>query len=335
MKYKGITYDAGVEYTPNVISRRNLSADVIDRDMNAIKNELHCNSVRIYGTGTANLLSSAEIAFKNGLNVWLSPRMINGDIEDTLSYLIYIAGKFEKLRKQYPVLDAILIIGCELSIDMKSFVEGDTIYKRIANITKPVMFIKKALGFKYKFQRSFDKFISDAVKTVRNEFKGKITYASAMWESVEWKEFDFVGVNLYKASFNKAFFNRMLKKNLGYEKPLIITEFGCCTYDGADLKGPTGYFILDMSKNPPAFKEKCIRNESIQSAYILDLLNTYEQAKVEGAFVFDFIDQGKQYNDNPDLDFDKACFAVTKYVGNNNWEPKESFYKIAEYYGRR
>lgn len=332
MKYKGITYDVGTEYSPNVLTRDNLNVDMVKSDMDAIKNKLNCNSVRIYGKEPERLILAAEIALQYGLNVWLSPRLISGNIENTLSYLKHIASEFELLKSKYPNQELVFIIGGELSIDMNCFVPGDTIHERIAKLAKPLFFIKNAIGIKPKYQKSFDQFIKDAVTLVKNEFSGKVTYASAMWEKIDWSGFDFVSMNLYKASFNKSFYNQTLKKLVLKGKPVIITEFGCCSYDGADQKGPTGYFVLDFSKTPPVFKEKCVRNEKVQADYIIDLLQTYDREKVAGAFIFDFYSQGLTYSNNPDNDYDMVSFGITKSLGTINWEPKESFYKIAEYY---
>jgi hypothetical protein len=47
-----------------------------------------------------------------------------------------------------------------------------------------------------------------------------------MWEKVNWGNFDFVAINLYRASSNEKFFERNLKKTLAISKPVIISEFG-------------------------------------------------------------------------------------------------------------
>ena len=332
MKYKGITYDVGTEYSPNVLTRDNLNVDTVKSDMDAIKNKLNCNSVRIYGKDPETLILASEIALQYELNVWLSPRLISGNIENTLSYLKYIVSEFELLKSEYPNQELVFIIGGEMSIDMNCFVPGDTIHERIAKLAKPLFFLKNAIGIKPKYQKSFDQFLKDAVALVRKEFSGKVTYAGAMWEKVDWSDFDFVSMNLYKASFNKSFYNQILKKLASKGKPVIITEFGCCSYDGADQKGPTGYLVLDFSKTPPVFKEKCVRNEMVQADYILDLLQLYDKEKVTGTFIFDFYSQRHTFSSNPDNDYDMVSFGVTKSFGMNTWEPKGSFYKIAEHY---
>jgi hypothetical protein len=70
------------------------------------------------------------------------------------------------------------------------------------------------------------------------------------------------------------------------------------------------------------FREKCIRNEKVQADYIGDLLQIYDQEKITGAFVFDFYSQHLTYNQDPEADFDKASYSITKSVGNNKWERK-------------
>jgi hypothetical protein len=48
MKYKGVTYDVGTEYTLNSLTREIPDEAVVKSDMAAIKNMLNCNSVRIW-----------------------------------------------------------------------------------------------------------------------------------------------------------------------------------------------------------------------------------------------------------------------------------------------
>ncbi len=139
------------------------------------------------------------------------------------------------LRVKHPANELVFIIGGELTIDMNCFIAGESIHARIANLAKPLFFIKNALGFKPRYQKSFNQFLRDAVSIVKKEFSGKVAYASAMWEKVDWSDFD-------------------------------------------------------------------------------------------------FYTQRQTYSSNPDNDYDMASFSITKSLGNNNWKPKESFYKIADYY---
>lgn len=332
MKSKGINYDIGTEYTYGILTRTGLTSELIKSDMYEIKNVLYCNSIRIYGKESIDLILAADIALENGLNVWLSPRLINFNIQNSLLYLEDVSAQFEILRKKYPAQELVLIVGGEISIDMNGFVKGDTIYERISNLLKPIFFLKNAVGIRPSFQKSLDQFLEDAVAVVKKHFYGKITYASASWENVNWSIFDIVSVNLYKAEFNKSFYLKILKRMASKGKPLAITEFGCCTYVGADKKGASGFTILDQSIIPPLFKKKCERSEKVQADYILDLLQIFDREKVNSTFIFDFYMQKLTHSQNTDLDYDKASFGITKSTGENKWEPKESFYVISNYY---
>jgi len=332
MKDKGVTYDVGTEYTPNNFSRVNFDSATVNADMKAIKNDLHCNAVRIYGKELDRLLLASASALENGLNVWLSPRLIDGTIEETLVYIKEVANQFQSLKEKFPNREMVFIIGGEVTIDTKGFIKGNTIHERIKILSKPLFIIKNVFGIKPAFQKSFDEFLRKAAAIVRSEFSGRVTYAGGMWESVDWSMLDILSINLYKASFNKSFFDSKLKKLVSSGMPVAITEFGCCTFEGADKMGPTGYFVIDYSTTPPVFKQKCVRNENVQAEYILDLLNAYNAAGVISAFVFDFYSEGFLHDSNPDLDFDKASFSITKHTYQSNWEPKLAFTKIGDFF---
>ena len=332
MNYKGITYDVGTEYTPGNFTVDELTADKLKFDFDAIKNQLNCTAVRIYGKDIDRLSLAADIALKTGLHVWFSPRLIDASIAETLAYLQKAAKAARLLKDDHALQELVFIIAGEATIDIAGFVDGATLHQRIKNLMKPIFFIKNALGIKPAFQNKFDRFLTDAAFVVRGEFNGKITYASAMWEKVDWALFDFVAMNLYKASFNASHFNKTLKSLFSKQKPVIITEFGCCSYDGADKKGPAGYFVLNSAVDPPVFTEHVTRNEQVQADYITGLLKIYDDFSVEGAFVFDFQTPKMVHRDDPAKDYDMASFAVTKTIEDGIWQPKQSFIAVAGYY---
>ena len=93
------------------------------------------------------------------------------------------------------------------------------------------------------FNRNLNRFLAKAVEGVRRHFHGPVTYASGTWESVDWTPFDFVSIDCYRDAMNKKVFHQNLRKYLVHGKPVVITEFGGCTYRGAEDKGaltPTG-----------------------------------------------------------------------------------------------
>ena len=70
MKRKGVSYDVGVQYYFNW--RLIFDIKTVHHELEIIKNDLHCNSVRICGLNVKRLMISAEDALKQGSEVWLS-----------------------------------------------------------------------------------------------------------------------------------------------------------------------------------------------------------------------------------------------------------------------
>ena len=140
LKIKGVNYDVGVGFRSDHNPANNLTAEVMKEELEVIKNELHCNAVRIYGSDLEKLIECSEIAMKEGLIVWLSPRYINASLDETLDYIINCSIGAEQLRKISQ--DIVYVVGNEFSLDIKGFIEGETIFKRILNLSKPSSIIK-------------------------------------------------------------------------------------------------------------------------------------------------------------------------------------------------
>ncbi len=238
LEIKGVNYDVGMGLRSDHNPGNILIAEVMKEEIGVIKNELHCNAVRIYGSDLEKLLECSEIAIKEGLKVWFSPRYINASLEETIDYIIKCSGAAEQLRKISPEL--VYVIGNEFSLDVKGFIEGETIYKRILNLAKPISIIKNSLNL--GFNKELNNFLVKAVSEARQNFKGKITYASGQWETVDWDKFDIIAVNYYKNRFNSLKYRRTVRKLAQKKKKFAITEFGCCSFKGADTKRSVGIF---------------------------------------------------------------------------------------------
>ena len=150
MKHKGITYDIGTEYSPGNFTINNLPESKISSDMQAIKEDLHCNAIRIYGKDTDKLILASGIALRHGLDVWISPRYINAGTEETLQSLTGVARLFQALKTKYPERELVFIVGGEATIDTQGFVKGDTLPERLQNLMKPLFLIKNAFGIRMK-----------------------------------------------------------------------------------------------------------------------------------------------------------------------------------------
>jgi len=73
MKLKGVSYDVGRVMGFNW--HPNFDPKVVYRELEIIKTDLHCNSVRICGLSIDRLMVAAEDALLLGLEVWFSPEM--------------------------------------------------------------------------------------------------------------------------------------------------------------------------------------------------------------------------------------------------------------------
>jgi hypothetical protein len=93
-----------------------------------------------------------------------------------------------------------------------------------------------------------------------------------------------------------------------------------------------GYFVLDWSKSPPAFKEPCVRNEAVQAGYITGLLKLYKAYNVKGTFVFEFHMPKYLHSYSPEHDYDMANFSITKTIDGLSWQPKEAYFAVGNFY---
>jgi hypothetical protein len=73
MNRKGVSYDVGrvlgVDWRPHLDRR------LVHRELEIIRDDLHCNAVRICGADIARLTMATEEALEQGLEVWLSPEL--------------------------------------------------------------------------------------------------------------------------------------------------------------------------------------------------------------------------------------------------------------------
>ncbi|MFG1999277.1 hypothetical protein ACGFNU_09040 [Spirillospora sp. NPDC048911] len=301
--------------------------EYVRREITAIRRQLHCNAILLLGSDLRRLTEAATIAAEQGLYVWFEPRAFDGDARDTLRFVAKVARAAERLRRRYPRVA--LSLGCELTIFMAGLVPGKDWMERAEALGRP-----ESAGY----NRRLDRFLSGAVKKIRPLFGGRLTYTSGVWERVDWRGFDVVGVDLYRDESNEATYAKEVRALHRHGKPVVITEFGCCTYRGAEKQGGSGFMIVDWTKEPPELKGNPIRDEGVQVRYIEECLDVFEAEGVQGAFVYNFIDADSPYSPIPKYDLDMANFSVVKvrpadsplaYERTGHWEPKLAFHTIA------
>jgi hypothetical protein len=269
--------------------------------------------------------------------VWFSPSWVDATEQEMLVYLAQCAQAAEQLRQQSSPV--IFVIGCELTFFMQGLVDGKTAFERINTFMNPWRLLKSTL-VKGAFNKRLNACLTQATAIVRQAFQGQLTYASGPWEAVDWTLFDFVGIDYYRDAKNSSSYRQRLRNYFTHGKPVVILEFGCCTYQGAEEKGSYGWAIVNRNTLPRQLQGTFVRDEQRQARYLRELLDIFREEQVEGAFVFTFVMPSYPYSEDPLYDLDMASYALVKtYVNQTGqtykempWEPKESFRQVASSY---
>ncbi len=216
--------------------RPKFDSKIVHRELKIIKNDLHCNAIRICGLDIERLTTASQDALEQGLEVWFSPEMWDRSQHETLQYLKKAAEAAEALRKQWPD-KVVFSVGSEATLFTQGIIAGSNFFERMNN---PSFWVSIKGG---THNKALNEFLAQATQTAREVFGGKVTYFSVPIEAVDWNRFDFVGVDLYRDARIKDVFGKLASGYLAYNKPVVIGECGCCTYRGADMLGGSGFVI--------------------------------------------------------------------------------------------
>jgi hypothetical protein len=216
-------------------------------------------------------------------------------------------------------------------------VPGDTIPEGVENLLEGKV-------DREKMQRRLDRFTAKAAAVGRSVFHGRLGYAAAQDDKVDWNLFDVVGIDYYSYHRQPSACIRELRRYLRWGKPLAITEFGTCTFVDAPEEGGMGWYAVDHEKDPPEIKGDLVRSERTQAAHLTDLLDVFESMGLYAAMAFEFVTPDSPHRpDDPRHDLDMASYSITKTLKDRpddprsdwHWEPKEAFHALARRYGRR
>jgi len=351
---KGVCYDIGSVMGFNW--RPHFSPVEVRRELKIIKDDLHCNAVRITSLDLQRLKVASEYALEVGLEVWFSPTMWDKPPAETLAYFIDAAKVAEEVR--LAVGDRVVfVVGGELTLFMRGILEGKNFRARLSN---PNMMARVKAG---EHNGPLNEFLARAAKSVRSIFHGKLTYASLVWEQVDWDLFDFVGVDHYRTTKVEDKYVAMLEPSFKQGKPVVVTEFGYATTrggigDGGLLLSSAGLEkpIIDTTSQAlhyavpvigrfvkPHLNGEHVRDEKWQAEKLVETLGVLEAAGVDGAFIMQFVSQITPNSDVPKYDLDMASSTLVKYYDGGrkgttypdmSWEPKTSFRAVAEYYAK-
>ena len=331
MRHRGINYDTGTLYGPGEDSRPDWSTALLRRHMATIADELHANAVNLFGSHSDRLVDAARCGLEFGLDVWVQPRLPDATATATIALLADVAGAIERLRE----IDGNvrLSVGCELTIFAAGLIPGRSFERRARRLA----WMWPALPV---FNWRLNRLLRRATATARERFSGEIAYAAGSWETVSWGRFDAVGLNHYRDGSNHHRYAAVLRLARRHGKPVLVTEFGCCSYPGADARGADGDSVVDWHHpTGPVIVGEHRRDETVQARYLAELLDTFTAVGIDGAFVFDYSEPLYPRSDDPRRDLDIASFGVVAVEHTETPQglrytetPKVAFHEIARRY---
>ena len=345
MDIKGVCYDTGRAYGGGFVTRRVFDPAMTRRELQIIRDDLHCNAVRFQGTDISRLTTAAADALKlGGLQVWLSPELFKKSQEATIAYLAKAAAAAEPLREQFPSR-LVFCVGTESSLFTKGIVPGRTVNQRIASI-------RRAGLRSGPYAKELQAFLAAAAERVRKVFHGPITYASTPFEVVDWSLFDFIGVDHYRNSTNDHRYAETIRRYLGSGQPVVNAEFGHSSYRGDRLGlmelGEVDTLSVALHRIPlagrlvrPRVKRGThVRDEEYQARELTKTLGILDAEGVDGAFIWTFADPWLTHSADPrhDLDMTSTSLVKTYERGHGTtypslpWEPKPAFGAVASFY---
>ena len=123
-------------------------------------------------------------------------------------------------------------------------------------------------------------------------------------------------MDAYRDADNAGTFAADLRKQAGQGKPLVVSEYGCCTYQGAGERGGMGWAIIekDADADPPRLDGDYVRDETEQVRYLTELTAIFEAEGVELAFWFTFAGYNLVSSDGPRCDLDLASYGVVRML---------------------
>ncbi|MEV0616511.1 hypothetical protein AB0I81_24565, partial [Nonomuraea sp. NPDC050404] len=335
MRVHGVTYDTGF-LSAGTTTHEPFDPDIVRREMQIIREDLHCDAVRITGGDADRLEIAARHAAQAGLETWYSP-FTNGLTQgELMAFIIDSAERAERLRREGARV--ILLTGSEISLFTSGFLPGDNFQERLGLMAEPARLRAALPGLHARVNA----FLRRAVVAVRERFGGPISYASLPLEGVDWGPFDIIATDAgYRDATSAPGFREGVRTQTAQTKPFAVTEFGCTTHRGATALGARGDSIVEWDeRGRPHLTQTPERDEEEQAAYVRELFEIYDDEGTDAVFVYTFASRHLPTSSEPARDFDTASFGIVKVLERDRtgraypglpWEPKAAFHAVAEY----
>jgi len=341
MRARGISYDTGLR-SGTGLSREAFDPELVRRELRIIRDDLHCTAVRIIGGDPERLETAATAAADLGLEVWFSPYPLELAPEEMLALFDDCARRAERVRRRGA--EVVFVTGAELTVMSPGFVPGDTVDDRVAHLLGDPARARELIP---GIGPRINAFLAEAAATVRKRFAGKVTYASIHFEQVDWTPFDIAGFDLYRSAEIADGFGEAVRAAVAaQDKPVAITEFGTATYRGAADRGARVLEVVEADPDtgaPLRLDARYERDEAGQAAYLRELIEDFDAAGVDAAFVFLFALHSHPHRPggDPRADLDLASLGIVTVLDGGAgrsypgmpWEPKAAFTELARVYG--
>ena len=125
-----------------------------------------------------------------------------------------------------------------------------------------------------------------------------------------------VGVDHYRDARIKDRYVEMLEPLFAQNKPVVVTEFGMRSYQGAESSATLRLGVVDsktliLHRVPvlgrlvkPRLQGDHVRDEGLQARELVGVLTILDAAGVDGAFVCTFVEPLAIYDADPKYDLD-------------------------------
>ena len=335
LRARGIGYDTGFSF--DGVTLRPFDHEVVRRELQIIRDDLHCTAVRLFGNDLDRLDFAASYAADLGLEVWFSPFPYQLGPEEMLNLLADGAERAERIRCRGA--EVVFVTGAELSLFNSGFLPGNSLEERVGNLLRREPGTRELLA---GLPACINDFLARAVTVVRERFGGKVTYASIPFEGIDWTPFDIVSVDAHRTKEVAHIYQQGIRALVAQGKPVAITEFGCTTHRGAaDHGGHGGGEMIEFDGiTPVRLNGDYIRDEQEQATYLRELLDVFIAEGVDAAFACTFVCYGLPHRSDPREDLDMGSWGVVKVLEHRlgdtysdmPWEPKAAFSTLADCY---
>ncbi|MEV4596369.1 hypothetical protein AB0K15_03090 [Amycolatopsis sp. NPDC049253] len=338
MRANGIAYDTGF-LQDGATSWDDFDADVVRRELEIIRDDLHCTAVQLVGGVPERLEIAGRLAAELGLEVWFSPYPLDLTVDELYELFTDCAERAERIRRTGAAV--VFVAGAELSVMVRGFADGATLEHRLGWLLGDPADRPARLA---QASERLNDFFREAVPAIRKTFGGKVTYAAIQFERVDWDLFDFTTLELIRSAAVADVFREGVRTLTRQDKPVVITGFGTATWRGAGDVAPRSMEIVENDERgrPIRLNDVYERDEPGQARYLTELLEIFEEEGVDGAFVYLFALRTHPHrpDGDPRDDLDLAGGGIVKVLEGRSgttypglpWEPKAAFHAVAERY---